>query len=202
MARNEDHTSTISEYNIPRQAYRSADHDRRIKSIHHKVTDRRRINAAVINLDSVDSLNLFQIADAAPHDCSAGLCLVADRSGQISADKGSLIYFIVHIRNNNVSLYQRIDHPLVACSSSSLFCSDLFYCLFQIRSGRNECRRHCTSYQFSVIMKLIQMFFKLIFVSRIKKRHPYFFQCHFPKLFQILIRHSRTSIQKTFSCPF
>ena len=92
MARNEDHTAAISEYNVPRQAYCSADHNRRIEPVHHKITDRRRINAAVINLDSLDSLNLFQIADTAPDNCSSGLCLITDCSGKVSSDKGTLIY--------------------------------------------------------------------------------------------------------------
>ena len=54
-------------------------------------------------------------------------------------------YFIVHICNNNIPLNQRVDHPLIASSFSSFFCSDCFHRFFQIRSCRNECRCYCAS---------------------------------------------------------
>ena len=105
ITRNKDHTAAITEHHIPGQAYRTANLHRRIKTIHHKIFDRRGIYAPVIDLQPVNSLYLLQIPDAAPDYRAARYGPISDRCGEISAYKSPLIYLIVHISDHNVALH-------------------------------------------------------------------------------------------------
>ncbi len=164
----EDNATAITVYNVSWQADRTSDFHSGVETSHNKVFNRGGIYSSVINLNLINSFDLLKIPNTTPNYRTASVGAVTNSCTKIAADKRSLVDLVEHIRDYHISIDKRVNHPLIAGTLSAFGCSDFVNDLFKVWPRWDIRAGNCPSHQLSVIMKTIQMAFKLIMVSCIK----------------------------------
>ena len=202
MRGDEQHSSARAEYDVARQNDSISEPGRGVEAGHEKIAYRSGIDAAVVDLYALHLLHLLNVADAAPDDRSAGLCLGRDGGGEVSAEEGSLVDLIIHINDQHVALDQRIDHPLIIIALAVLLHTDAEHHLMQIGAGRREGGGYGASDELaSVVVKGVQPSLELGFIALNEDGLPDLLEGHALEGFEVAVGHARTSVLEAFALP-
>ena len=106
VARYEQHSAARAEYYVARKHDSVAEPGRRVEAGHEKIAYRRRVDAAVVDLNALYLLHLLDVADAAPDYRAASLGAGRDRGRQVAAEECALVYLVIHIDDKHVALDQ------------------------------------------------------------------------------------------------
>ena len=145
MTWNEKQSALRSHYNISRKTYCAADPTGAIQICQHTFTNRRRIDPTIKNL-CINLFHLLNISNAAPDYSTAISCFYTNRSCKISSYKSTIIDFIKHVRNHNISVSKIIYDPLIEKAFPAFFFSLISYNICQIRANRHKSTSHCSSH--------------------------------------------------------
>ena len=185
-----------------------ADTGSAVEADHRELTDGGGIDTTVVDL-GIHLLHLLDVTDAAPDNSAAGVGLVLHSGGQVAAQEGALVDLVIHIDNDNVTIGQGLDNPLVG-STGAAFAGCLVHgSLVVVRTQRTVSSGHSAADQLAVqVAILLELGVQalhsneLILVALNENGLPQLFQRHLTQLVQVAVRHLGTAVRETLALPF
>ena len=173
-----------------------------------EIADGGGVDSPVIHLHAGHPAHLLHIPDTAPDHRAAVPCFLVYGGGQVAAQEGALIDFIVHIDDDDVAADEAVDHPLIGRAGEAPGPGLLVHDRLEIGADGGVHGGDGAAHQLAVHRAVLLKFWvqgghggELVFIALHKNGLPQFLQRHAVKRVQVFIRHLGPSVRETLPRP-